>query len=120
MTPLSRHDQVLLAITAAVVLFGGVGALAGRRAEAIGQKRRAVAALRERTYLQKQLIEAEPLWRARYEKVQDKMPVFVPGEQVETHWLSIMDDAAARHGLRILQRSVREEAPVAGVFELPI
>lgn len=120
MTPLSRHDQVMLAATAAVVLFGSVAALAGRRVEAIREKRQAVAALRERVFLQKQLIEAEPLWRARYEKVQDKMPVFVPGEQVETHWLAIMDDAAARHGLRILQRSVREEAPVAGVFELPI
>lgn len=120
MTPLSRHDQALLAITVGVVLFGSVGALAGRRAEVIREKRNAVAALRERAFLQKQLVEAEPLWRARYEKVQDKMPVFVPGEQVETYWLAIMDDAAARHGLRILQRSVREETPVAGVFELPI
>ena len=120
MTALSRHDQVLLAITVGVVLFGFVGAVAPRRIEAIRAKRGAVEALRERAYLQEQLIEAEPLWRERYEKVRDKMPVFVPGEQVETHWLALMDEAAARCGLRILQRSVREETPVAGVFELPI
>ena len=120
MTPLSRHDAVLLAATVGVVLFGGVGALAGRRADAIRTRRRAVAALEDRAMLQRELVEAGPLWRARYEKVQDKMPVFVPGEQVETYWLSIMDASAARRGLRILQRSLKEEVPVAGVFELPI
>ena len=120
MTPLSRHDQVLLAITAAVLLFGGVGAVARLRIAKIADGRRAVARLEERVALQRELIAARSDWEERYEKVRDRMPVFTPGEQVETYWLPVMDDAAAKHGLRILQRDLKEESEVAGVFELPV
>lgn len=120
MTPLSRHDQVLLAITAGVLLFGVVGAVARARIEKIAEKRRAIARLEERVSLQKELIGARADWEARYEKVRDRMPVFTPGEQVETYWLAVMDDAAAKHGVRILQRDLKEESVVAGVCELPV
>ena len=109
MTPLSRHDQVLLAVTAGVLLFGAVGAVARARIEKIAEKRRAIARLEERVSLQKELIGARAEWEARYEKVRDRMPVFTPGEQVETYWLAVMDDASARHGVRILQRDLRAE-----------
>ena len=120
MTPLSRHDQVLLAVTAGVLLFGAVGAVARARVEKIAEKRRAIARLEERVSLQKELIGARAEWEARYEKVRDRMPVFTPGEQVETYWLAVMDDAAARHGVRILQRDLKEESVAAGVCELPV
>lgn len=120
MTPLSRHDQVLLAITAAVVLFGAVGAVARARIEKIGEKRRAIARLESRVSLQKELIAARADWEERYGKVRDRMPVFTPGEQVETYWLAVMDEAAAKNGVRILQRDLKEETVSAGVCELPI
>ena len=120
MTPLSRHDQVLLAVTAGVLLFGGVGAVARARVEKIAQKRQSIARLESRVELQKELIGARADWESRYGKVRDRMPVFTPGEQVETYWLAVMDDAAAKHGVRILQRDLKEETEVAGVFELPV
>ncbi|MBQ7666705.1 MAG: hypothetical protein IJS46_01780 [Kiritimatiellae bacterium] len=120
MTPLSRHDQVLLAVTAGVLLFGGVGATLRARIEKIASARQSVSRLESRLALQKELINARADWEERYEKVRDRMPVFTPGEQVETYWLAVMDDAAAKHGVRILQRDLKEESEVAGVFELPV
>lgn len=120
MTPISRHDQVLLAITAGVLLFGVIGATARIRIEKIAEKRRSIAKLESRTSLQRELIAARNDWEARYESVRDRMPVFTPGEQVETYWLAVMDDAAAKHGVRILQRDLKEETQVAGVYELPV
>ena len=48
------------------------------------------------------------------------MFVFKPGEQVETTWLQIMDDAAHKHDLHIQQRDLKEETVSDGVCELPI
>ena len=120
MTPLSRHDQVLLAVTAGVLLFGAVGAVARARIEKIAEKRRAIARLEERVSLQKELIGARAEWEARYEKVRDRMPVFSGTEQVGPYWGKIMDDAAHEHDLHIQQRNFKEETVVAGVCELPI
>jgi len=117
---LSRHDRALLAVTVFVVLFGIVGAVARRSVATISERRAQAASLERRIRMQRNLIAAEDAWRARYDAVKDRMPVFTPGQQVETYWMTMLDQAADRHGVRIFRHDLRDEAVVAGVCELPI
>lgn len=117
---LSKHDQTLLAITVGVALFGLVLASMRKQIDSMRDNRTAAARLEDRLALQREMIAARDAWTDRYDAVKDRMPVFSRTDQVGTYWLSIMDAAADEHGLRIIQRSPREETIVAGVYELPI
>ncbi len=117
---LSKHDQTLLAITVGVALFGIVLASARRQIDAMRDNRAAVSRLSDRLAMQREMIAARDAWEGRYDAVKDRMPVFSRTDQVSTYWLSIMDAAADEHGLKIIQRSQRDETLVAGVCELPI
>ena len=55
---LSRHDRTMLAITAAVVLFGLLGASWGRRMQVLRERRDEVRTLEDRLFLQRELIAA--------------------------------------------------------------
>jgi len=117
---LSRHDATMLAATAAVLLFGLLGASWGRRMQAIRDRREEVRGLEERLFLQRELIAARDLWEARYAKVSDQIFAYGPSDQVEEIWWNKIDGIAAGKGLRITQRQTKEETVVAGVHELPL
>ena len=117
---MSRHDRAMLALTAAVVLFGLLGVSWGRRMQTIRERREEVRGLEDRLYLQREMIAARDLWEARYDKVSDQIFTYRPGDQVEEIWYSKMDELANACGLRITQRQIKEETVVAGVHELPI
>ena len=117
---LSRHDRTMLAITAAVVLFGLLGASWGRRMQVLRERRDEVRTLEDRLFLQRELIAARDLWAARYDKVHDQIFAYGPDDQVEEIWWNKIDEIAERAGLRITQRQTKEETVVAGVHELPL
>ena len=117
---LSRHDATMLALTAAVVFFGLLGASWRGRMQVLRERRDAVRALEDRLVLQREMIAARDLWAARYDKVRDQISAYGPDEQVEEIWWNKLDRIAAEHGLRITQRQTKEETVVAGVHELPL
>lgn len=117
---LSRHDATMLALTAAVVFFGLLGASWRGRMQVLRERRDAVRALEDRLVLQREMIAARDLWAARYDKVRDQISAYGPDEQVEEIWWNKLDRIAAANGLLITQRQVKEETVVAGVHELPL
>ena len=70
--------------------------------------------------MQRELIGAAADWAARYDGVKDQMPVFERGKQVDTYWLNIMDLAAEQYGVKIRNRSAKQETVMSDVCEFPI
>ncbi len=117
---LSRREQVLGATTLMAVLFGALGLTARERIERWRTNAERVETLRRQRAVERELIAMAPLWRERYGTVRDQMPVFEPGRQVDTYWLSRMDALADEYGVRIIRRQVGREEQVGDVFEFPI
>jgi len=117
---LSRREQTLGAVTLFTILFGILGFSARDRLALWSEKREQLEKLRSLRASERELIAMGPLWRERYEAVRDQMPVFEPGRQVDTHWLSRMDALADTYGVRILRRQVGREVLVGDVYEFSI
>ena len=117
---MSTREKVLGAATLCVIAFGLVGTQARSRLEVIASKTRAARDLDNKISIQKELIGAAQDWSARYDKVKDQMPVFEQGLQVATYWLNIMDLAAEQYGVKIRDRSAKDETINSDVCEFPI
>ncbi len=117
---LSHRERSMLVLTVLVALYGITGILARGRIEL----RRAALEELEKAGMQRDMRQAligqHDRWRRQYAQLRDLMPVFDAGRQVETHWLGLMDRAAARHGLNILRRQVGAEISLGEVYEMPI
>lgn len=117
---LSRREQVLGTAALLAILFGVLGFSARSRIDLMREKSERVAALARTRAAERDLIGLGEAWRERYAKVQDQMPVFEPGRQVDTYWLSRMDALADQFGVRILRRQVGREELVGDVYEFSI
>jgi len=111
---------LLVTVTLLALLFGSLGMTARKRLEVIRQKADYVAALTRTNAAERVLIELGPQWHERYNQVRDQMPVFEPGRQVDTYWLSRMDTLATQYGVQILRRQVGREELVGDVYEFSI
>lgn len=117
---LSTREKVLAAATVFTIAFGLVGTQVRDRIERIADTSRTAKDLSGRISLQRELIASAHDWADRYEQVKDQMPVFEPGQQVDTYWLNIMDIAAEQHEVRIRNRSAKDETVLSDVYEFPI
>ena len=120
MTPLSRHDRVLLAVTVAVVLFGVLAATAKRRIARIRDDRRRIERVEADIRSQCAKIDARDVWMEQYAKVRDRMPVVGTGEQVEAKWFQMMSDRAHEAGLELPKLGHQAERVRDGVCLLPL
>lgn len=117
---LSTREKVLSATTIFIIAFGLVGTQVRERITLISDKSRTAKELSGRISLQRELIASARDWADRYEQVKDQMPVFEPGQQVDTYWLNIMDIAAEQHSVLIRNRSAKDETVLSDVYEFPI
>ena len=117
---MSQKDKVMLTVTVFVLLFGIVGMQFRSRMEIIKSMDKINKGLEETLFIQKELINASDSWRARYESVKEKMPVFPPEEQVDTYWLNIMDMVAEKYDFKIRSRNAKDETILSGVYEFTI
>ncbi len=115
-----KSEKILSAITLFVVAFGLLGTQIRSRLEVITKKTGKVDELSARIQTQRELIASARDWKDRYDKVKDQMPVFEKGKQVDTYWLNIMDIAAEKYGVKIRNRSAKEETIISDVYEFPI
>ncbi len=120
MTPLSRHDRVLLAVTVAVVMFGILGATAKRRIARIRDDRRRIERVESDIRAQRAKIDARDEWMAQYDRVRDRMPVVSTTEQVEAKWFSMMYEKAQQAGLDLPKLGKQAERERDGVCLLPL
>ena len=114
---LSRHEQNLAIATAFVVAFGLLAMKLRDGLDAWGDSLSRLEGLRRNRAEARELIEMGPQWKAQYEKVRREMPVFEPGRQVDTYWMSEMDRLAAEHSVSITRRQVGRETLVGDVYE---
>ena len=114
---LSRHEQNLAIATAFVVAFGLLAMKLRDGLDAWGDSLSRLEGLRRNRAEARELINMGPQWKAQYEKVRREMPVFEPGRQVDTYWMSEMDRLAAEHSVSITRRQVGRETLVGDVYE---
>ena len=117
---ISPRELVLLVATASVALFGGTAILARPHIDA--WKDAVEKQLKAHSEIEKssRLIQSRELWAKKFDELGRKIPQFPADKPMDVHWLSMMDDIAARHSLTISKRQVGEEKKVGDVYELPI
>lgn len=69
---------------------------------------------------QQSMIAARADWDARFTKISKLMPEFAAERKMDIHWLTVMDQIAAKNGLTITKRQVGEEKQIGDVYELTI
>lgn len=69
---------------------------------------------------QRAMIAARSDWDARFTKISKLMPEFPAERKMDIHWLTVMDQIAAKNGLIITKRQVGEEKQIGDVYELTI
>lgn len=114
---MSRHDQNLLVATVLVVAFGLLAMKLRSGLDAWRDSLSRLDGLRRNRAEARELIDMGPQWRDQYDKVRGEMPVFEPGRQVDTYWMSEMDRLAREYGVSITRRKVGNETPTGDVFE---
>ena len=114
---MSRHDQNLLVATVLVIAFGLLAMRLRPGLDAWRDSLSRLDGLRRNRAEARELIDMGPQWRAKYDEVREEMPVFEPGRQVDTYWMSEMDRLAREYGVSITRRKVGNETPTGDVFE---
>ena len=66
------------------------------------------------------LISQTDRWNMEYLNEREKMPMFPEGEDVDTHWMNLMDGLATSNYVAISRRQSGREESKGDVFELPI
>ena len=120
MSTVSSREKNMLLIAVVLVLYA-FGALSYKKQAANWKtSERIYLAAQKKVQDERALIAARDEWSARYEQMRDLMPVFPYEQDVDTHWLNIMDAVATRNGLMIARRQAGKEQEVGDVFELAI
>ncbi len=114
---MSRHDQNLLVATVLVIAFGLLAMRLRPGLDAWRDSLSRLDGLRRNRAESRELIDMGPQWRAKYDEVREEMPVFEPGRQVDTYWMSEMDRLAREFNVSITRRKVGNETPTGDVFE---
>ena len=117
---ISNRETALLLMTLGVALFGGTTVLLRPKIDEWKQLR-----LQQQNDLAdiqtaRDLLASRSEWEKRFQALSQELPVFPPSVKMDIHWLSIMDQLAAKNGVRIIRRQAGEEKRVGDVYELPI
>ena len=117
---ISRRELILLLLTLAAALFGATAILARPKFDAWKDIRRRQREVREAIEADRRLIGQRERWANDFDELKAYLPQYPMDKKMDIHWLSIMDTAAARHGVRIMKRQVEAEERVGDIYELPI
>lgn len=118
---LSLRDRALLMILGIVVLYVAAG-LAWIMSV---QHKWTVSLKKYRDTVKKyerenDLIAQTDRWNMEYISEKEKMPMFPEGEDVDTHWMNMMDNLATTNYIAISRRQYGKEVSKGDVFELPV
>lgn len=120
MSAITPKEKNMLMITAALALYAVAALMYRKQSQEWRTTSRTYAAARKKVEDEQTLIANTELWKTRYARMRELMPVFPYERAVDTHWLNIMDSAAQRNGLTISRRQAAKEVEVGDVYELPI
>lgn len=117
---ISLREAVLVLITAAVALFGGSLMLVKPKIVYLKELRTKQAEVIRQIKQDKRLVDERDTWEKQLKKLSKMLPQYPVDKKMDVHWLSVMDNLAAKHGVKILKRQAGEERKQGDVYELPI
>jgi Tfp pilus assembly protein PilO len=120
MSTVTSREKTMLLVAVVAVLYAAAALSYKKQAANWKSSERLYRSAQKKVQEERALIAARDEWLARYEQMRGLMPVFPYDQDVDTHWLNIMDAAATRNGLTIARRQTGKEVEVGDVFELPI
>ena len=118
---LSLRDRALLMILGVVVLYvaGGLVWMMSLQHKWSASMKKYTAAVKK--YERENVLIAEAdRWNMEYISEKEKMPMFPEGEDVDTHWMDLMDRLATTNYIAISRRQYGKEESKGDVFELPV
>ncbi len=117
---ISPRERVLAGATVAVLLFSALIFAYDGQIKALRLAQTRLRSLQAEQRYRSMLISQRPAIEARFAQLQDLMPLFTQDKQVDTHWMGIMNTAAKRNGLTLINAIPEKETQVGDVFEFPI
>ena len=117
---LSPRERLLAGGTVAAMLFAVLIFAYDGQIKALRAAQTQLRSRQTELRFRKMLIAQRPAIEARYARLKDLMPVFSADKQVDTHWMGLMNTAAKRNGLILINASPEKEKPVGDVHEFPI
>jgi len=118
---LSLRDRALLMILGVVVLYVVAGLfwmMSVQRKWTVSLKKYKDAV--KKYERENALIAQTDRWNMEYISEKEKMPMFPEGEDVDTHWMNLMDTLATTNYIAISRRQYGKEVSKGDVFELPV
>jgi hypothetical protein len=114
------REAALALATGAVMLFGATVFMVRPKVDELRDlwKRQAEAA--RETELDMKLVNQRGQWEKSMAELSTRLPVQPADKQMDAYWLSVMDDMAARHGVKITKRQAMAEKRNGPLYELPI
>ncbi len=117
---LTPRESVLALLTGAVLVLVLSGMLIKPKIERWQELRNEQSAIEADIDLSRSLVAARERWIGEYRAMSKNIPRYPADQKMDIHWLSIMDRAAARNGVRIIRRQAGEEIRQGVVYEMPI
>ena len=117
---ITGREKALAAITIMALLYGVTALSARGRIEAWRVKRGEYRQVVRQFAEHRALIAKTGEWEHTYAGLRDLMPIFPPDRPVDTYWLNLMDQAAAKNALSIAKRQVGTDVDVGDAHEIEI
>ncbi len=117
---LTPRESVLALVTAAILATVATGAFLAPKIERWREQRQEMAVAQSDIALSRSLVAARERWIGEYRELSRNIPRFAADQKMDIHWLSIMDRAAAKNGVKIIRRQALEQVRQGSLYELPI
>lgn len=118
---LSTREWGLALATGAVVLYtAGFMLLVKPRLEELRTLRQRQADTRWQIERDTALAGERARWEGELDAMLAKLPRQPADKRMDVHWLAVMDQLAARHGIAISRRQAGEEQKQGDIYELPL
>ena len=116
----TTREIVLALLALAVGLFGGTALVIRPRLAELRQMRTARAGLRAEIEADMKLVDRRETFGEQLAELSERLPVYPADKKMDIHWLSLMDNIAAKHGVRITKRQAGDENRNGDLYELGI
>ena len=117
---ISSRELILGVITGAVVLFGITFVLLSSKVDYWQQLNVNEKKILNVIKQDMKMVEQKEKWDKQFIDLKDMLPQYPRDKKVGVFWVSIMNQLAAKHGVKILKHKEGQEKQHGEVYELPI
>lgn len=117
---MSTRELVLLFLTLTIGLFGGTAMLARPKLDEWRTLMKTQEDTADDIAKNEYLIAQRGRWSDRFNELKDQLPQYPADQNMDIHWMSVMEKLAQKNALAINKRQSKDEVQEGDVFELPI